>query len=66
MRIGLVVPDMSCSHCAERIRRALEQIGIQAEVDLQNKTVILDAKDVEVARKKLEQIDTPVKNTFEV
>ncbi|NLH94577.1 MAG: heavy-metal-associated domain-containing protein [Synergistaceae bacterium] len=64
-KIGFTVPDMSCGHCVERIRRALEEIGIETEIDLQSKTVILDEKDEEKARRRLDEIDYPVKSRFD-
>lgn len=64
-KIGFTVPDMSCGHCVERIRRALKEVGIDAEIDLQNRTVILDEKDEEKGRRRLEEIDYPVKSRFD-
>jgi len=64
-KIGFTVPDMSCGHCVERIRRALEEVGIETEIDLQSKTVILDEKDEEKARRRLDEIDYPVKSRFD-
>jgi copper chaperone CopZ len=65
-KIVLTVPDMSCGHCVERIRRALEEKGIQCDIDLHNRTVTLDAKDEDEALRKLEAIDYPVNGRIEV
>lgn len=36
------VPDMHCEKCVERINRALGETGINFEVDLNAKKVIVD------------------------
>ena len=31
------VDGMMCQHCAARVKKALEAVGLQAEIDLENK-----------------------------
>ena len=38
MTINLHVEGMACSHCADRVRNALENLGVEAIVDLKTKT----------------------------
>lgn len=38
----ILVPDMHCEKCAERINRALNEIGIKFLVDLNTKTVTIN------------------------
>ncbi len=59
VKITLFVPDMSCGHCVERIKRGLEEKGIECSVDLGKKTVSVEAADEAVARRELAQLDYP-------
>ena len=55
-RYSFSVPDMSCDHCKMRISKALESAGLREfTVDLENKTVAVEALDAEVPRKAIEE-----------
>lgn len=49
----LKVEDMMCDHCVDRIKNGLEDVGIQAEVNLNDKTVSMDG-DENVVEKVIE------------
>ena len=55
----LSVPDISCGHCVLRVKKALGEGGIEAQVELDSKAVIVDAEKEEAARKILADIDYP-------
>lgn len=40
----LSVPDMHCAHCVARIGKALEELGVAHQINLEQKTVLVDAK----------------------
>lgn len=48
------VPDMSCTHCVNRISKALTEANIEAVVDLETKTVSYDTDD-ELVKQAIEQ-----------
>lgn len=48
METILKVEGMMCSHCAARIEKALGNLGISPEIDVENKTVSLDSGNVSV------------------
>ena len=39
------VPDMMCENCVRRISEALTEAGLKFEVQLENKTVLIDGCD---------------------
>lgn len=43
------VTDMKCIHCQEKIEKALKRKGIKSTIDLENKTVSVEEKDVPTA-----------------
>ena len=50
----LIVPDMSCNHCVMKIQKQLMIDGIQATVDLKDKSVSLKKEsDLEKAKQSL-------------
>lgn len=51
------VKNMSCKHCVKRIETALSEAGIEAVVNLENKTVTTDNSE---ALKVLDKIGYPV------
>ena len=59
MKVILSVPDISCGHCVLRVKKALGEGGIEAQVELDSKAVIVDAEKEEAARKILADIDYP-------
>jgi copper chaperone CopZ len=59
VKITLSVPDMSCGHCVARIKKGLGEKDIECSVDLERKTVSVEASDEEAARLELERIDYP-------
>ena len=55
-RFTFSVPDMTCDHCKMRISKALESAGLREfTVDLENKTVAVEALDSEAPRKAIEE-----------
>lgn len=55
MKKTLIIEGMSCGHCAAHVQRALCAIaGVQAQVDLQRKTAVVQAA-AEVADEVLRQ-----------
>ena len=44
------VPKIMCESCCEKIRRSLQEAGIQAEINLRFKLVTVDDSDVERAK----------------
>ena len=46
--IKLFIEDMSCQHCVNRIKQALEERSFKAEVDLATKTVVISENDIEI------------------
>ena len=50
----VIVPDMSCNHCVMKIQKQLMIDGIQATVDLKDKSVNLKKEsDLEKAKQSL-------------
>lgn len=54
--IKLYVEEMNCSHCVERIHKALEAIGVEHVIQLENKTVVIDGCE-NCAGKAIEKLD---------
>lgn len=48
MEKKVFVPDMSCEHCVNRISKALKEVNVDAQVDLESKSVSYDGDDVVV------------------
>lgn len=48
----LKAEDMMCDHCVERIKNGLEGVGIEAKVNLNEKTVTIDDDDAVVDKAK--------------
>ena len=44
MKKVILVPDMHCEHCVKRIAKAMEELGVEATVDLQKTTVTLEGE----------------------
>ena len=42
MKKTILVPDMHCNHCVKRIEKAMEELGVKAEINLEQTTVILE------------------------
>lgn len=40
--IKLYVEGMMCQHCAKRVNKALEAIGCKAEINLDDKSVVIN------------------------
>ena len=52
------IDGMMCMHCAGRVKKALEAIGVSAEIDLENKCAsIPDGSDVNAVKKAVEKAD---------
>ena len=52
--VDIKVPNIMCQSCCDKIKASLEKAGVQAEIDLRFKLVSVDDKDVEAARKAIE------------
>ncbi len=52
----LNVKEMSCNHCVERIKKALEAAGIKHSIDLETKTVTIDGCE-NCVKKAIEEMD---------
>lgn len=52
----LKVEEMHCEMCVSRISNALTEAGIQFEVDLDSKTVSVEAGKVELAIEELDDL----------
>lgn len=48
----LKAEDMMCDHCVERIKNGLEGAGIEAKVNLSDKTVSIDGDESVVEKTK--------------
>jgi copper chaperone len=59
VKVSLSVPDISCGHCVMRVKKALGESGIEAQVELESKEVIVDSGKEEAAREILARIDYP-------
>ncbi|MBQ9299880.1 MAG: heavy-metal-associated domain-containing protein [Clostridia bacterium] len=46
------IDGMKCVHCAARVKKALEAIGLSAEIDLENKCAAVTGEADEAAIKK--------------
>ena len=42
MEFKIKVEDMHCGHCVSRIDNALNEVGIKHQINLEEKTVIID------------------------
>ncbi len=42
MKKKILVPDMHCNHCVKRIEKAMEELGVKAQIDLEQTTVVLE------------------------
>ena len=55
-RYTFSVPDMSCDHCKMRISKALQSAGLgEYIIDLEKKTVAVEALDAEAPRNAIEE-----------
>ncbi|KUK02140.1 MAG: Heavy metal transport/detoxification protein [Thermotoga sp. 50_1627] len=63
MKYELLVPDISCGHCRNRISKVLEELRVKNyQIDVQTKKVVLETQNLEAILKKLEQIGYPVES----
>ncbi len=54
MENKVFVPDMSCEHCVARIEKSLKEHNVEAQVDLDSKTVAYQ-NDEQLVRKAIEE-----------
>ena len=47
--VEIKVPDMECVHCENRIKSALEKMGISCQVKLKDKIVLVEESKIEQA-----------------
>ena len=47
--VKIKVPDMACGHCEKRIKEALNNIGIECQVVLAEKLVLVKESQQEIA-----------------
>ena len=57
----LSVPTMNCGHCQAKIQEALKSNNIEGNVDLENKTVLVDDTLAEAAKVEIEAACYPIK-----
>ena len=51
----VMIDGMMCMHCAGRVKKALEAIGVKAEIDLENKCAqVPDGADEAAIKKAVE------------
>lgn len=47
MKKKIVIEGMSCGHCVNHVKEALEEIGaVEITVSLENKTAVAETKDI--------------------
>ncbi len=44
----ILVPDMHCMHCVKRIESAMEELGVKAQINLEDTTVVLEGDALSV------------------
>ncbi len=54
--VEIKVEGMHCPMCVKRISEALKEAGIEAEVNLENKTVSVEESNVEKAKEEIEDL----------
>ena len=54
--VTLQVPDMHCKMCVARIQSAFDAAGIEAKIELENKTVTVAIEDKEKAISELDDL----------
>ena len=42
MKKTVKVADMHCEHCVKRIKKAMEELGVSAEINLEKTLVVLE------------------------
>ena len=47
--VKIKVPDMSCGHCEKRIKEALNNLGIECQVILEEKIVLVQKDKLDIA-----------------
>lgn len=51
----LTVHGMSCNHCVNAVQTALKDIGVEATVDLANKSVTVNFDEAQVSLDKIKE-----------
>ncbi len=47
--VTIKVPDMACGHCEKRIKEALNNLGIECQVILEEKIVLVQKDKLDIA-----------------
>ena len=47
--VKIKVPDMACGHCEKRIKQALDNLGIECQVILEEKIVLVQEDKLDIA-----------------
>jgi len=47
--VKIKVPDMACGHCEKRIKQALNNLGIECQVILEEKIVLVQEDKLDIA-----------------
>ncbi|NBK97013.1 MAG: copper chaperone [Erysipelotrichia bacterium] len=52
MKHIIMIKDMNCEHCVARISKALEEVNVEHEISLENKSVSVEKNGDIVAKAK--------------
>ncbi len=55
MKVSLLIKDMDCKHCVASIESALQTEKIDAEISLDQQTVVIEEADATLAMNVIEQ-----------
>ena len=47
--VKIKVPDMACGHCEKRIKEALNKLGIECQIILEEKIVLVQEDKLDIA-----------------
>ncbi len=56
MKKKILVKDMQCVHCQSKIQNGLSQNGVNADVNLNEKSVLIEEEDYELAKSVIENL----------
>ncbi len=56
MKKKILVKDMQCVHCQSKIKNGLLQNGVNADVNLNEKSVLIEEEDYELAKSVIEDL----------
>ncbi len=66
-RYRIYIPDIGCGHCKMKITKALQEIKEDDfEIRVDERTLIINPRDLKLVLKKLEEIDYPAAEVEEI